>query len=206
MIFFLFRATRLRRPRWAFWRRRAADVYAWLPLDTIDGAKTRVAADMAVRGWRIDGFEVSRILDATFRSDNMSVRANIRLASHGRPVYRFYSASDRSTPAGAGPIRSRYMDAPGVTVNPAHVPETLRSLLRFAGEWAIGDDVERRDFIAAAPDEEKRAFVEAVTPLFAEIEAYARTHERAVPVPDEVIVLNLLAEAADIASHDVRER
>ena len=103
------------------------------------------------------------------------------------------------------PITSRYCDNPEVTLDPQRLPEQLRPLLRFAGTWAILDDVERSRFIAATPRDEKKAFVDAVTPFFNDIAQYSQEHEDAVPVPDEVIVLNLLAEAADTASFDVRD-
>ena len=146
------------------------------------------------------------MVDEAFPRANATTRVNIWRASKGIPTYEFYSPHRRSEATeenGAGAIGSRYMDSPGVTIDQTRVPETLRPLFQFANEWAIGDDVERSDFIAAAPRDRKKVFVEAVTPLFGDIETYARLHEHEVPVPDEVIVLNLLAEAADIASHDV---
>jgi hypothetical protein len=206
MVFLLLLATRVHRRRWAFWQRRTADVFVWLPVDTVANAKKKAGEDMARRGWRIDRFEVSRMVDEAFPRADPTVRVNIWRASKGIPTYNFYAPHRRSKAAttnGAVTISSRYMDSPGVTINQARVPERLRPLLQFANEWAIGDDVERSDFIAGAPYNQKKAFVEAVTPLFDDIDTYARLNERAVPVPDEVIVLNLLAEAADVASHDV---
>ena len=101
-------------------------------------------------------------------------------------------------------ITSRYCDNPDVSLDPQQVPEPLRPLLRFAATWAILDDVERSRFIAAASRDEKKVFVDAVAPFFNEIAHYAEQHADDVPVPDEVVVLNLLAEAADTASFDVR--
>ena len=102
-------------------------------------------------------------------------------------------------------LTSRYCDNPEVTLDPQRLPEQLRPLLRFAGTWAILDDVERSRFIAATSRDEKKVFVDAVTPFFNDIARYSQQHDDAVPVPDEVIVLNLLAEAADTASFDVRD-
>ena len=101
-------------------------------------------------------------------------------------------------------IHSRYLDNQEVQLDPQRVPENLRPLLRFGHEWAIGDDVERSHYIATAPLDRKKEFVDAVTPHFEEIEQFSRLHEDDVPVPDEVIVLNMLAEAADTAWHDVQ--
>ena len=206
MVFLLFTGTRLRRSRWAFWQRRAADVFAWLPDETIDKARARAKADMSKRGWSIDTFVHSRLVDDDFPRANANVRANIWRASLGKPVYNFYAASRRSTTADAeepGVIQSRYLDCPEVRIDTTRVPAPLHPLFRFAKDWAIMDDVERSAFIADAPIDQKKAFVAAVAPYFSDIEVYARSHEGSEPVPDEVIVLNLLAEAADIASHDV---
>ena len=109
-----------------------------------------------------------------------------------------------SRPDNEPSITSRYCDNPEVSLDPRQVPESLRPLLRFAAQWAILDDVERSRFIAETSRDDKKVFVDAVAPFFDEIALYAEKHADAVPVPDEVIVLNLLAEAADTASFDVR--
>lgn len=207
MFFLLFKATRTRpRPWWAFWQQRsAADVYAWIALDSVDEARARAHNDMRVRGWSIDSFRVARPVDHTFPRNDADVRWKVRHASGGTPVYEFYApleyATDRS--AAGGEITSRYLASPDVDLDPARVPATLRPLLRFANAWAIGDDVERSQLIAGASAAEKKELVNAVTPHFAAIEDFARTHADDVPVPDEVVVLNLIAEAADSASHDL---
>jgi hypothetical protein len=207
VIFLLFRAVRTRpRPFWAFWQQRAAaDVYAMIPVTDIAEARGLANSDMEARGWRIERFEHSRPVDRDFPQDDATVRWRIRRASSGKPAYDFYPPFRAYEADESKAIESRYLATPGVKLDPERVPEHLRALLRFAGEWAIGDDVERGRFIAAANHENKKEFVEAVAPLFEDIERYSRAHDNVVPVPDEVIVLNLLAEAADIASHDVNQ-
>ena len=206
MFFLVFRATRTRpRPWWKLWQQRSsADVYAWIALPSVDAARARAHDDMRARGWSISGFRVARPVDHTFPRRDADVRWKVRRASQGAPLYEFFAPLDYagdSTGADAG-ITSRYVDSPGVHLEPARVPEALRPLLRFAA-WAIGDDVERSRAIAAASVTEREELVNAVTPHFAAIEDFARLHADDVPVPDEVIVLNLIAEAADIASHTV---
>jgi hypothetical protein len=100
-------------------------------------------------------------------------------------------------------VRSRLLDNPEVAIEPTRVPEELRPLLRFGATWVILDDVERSRFIESAPASDKHALVRAVVPRFDAIEAYSRRHAESAPVPDEVVLLNLIAEAADLASHDV---
>lgn len=160
---------------------------------------------MDARGWAIERFEHVRVVDDEFPRDDWYVRWNVRRASQGTPVYNFFEPfaaySDERGPP--GPLTSRYLDTPGVSLDPARVPEALRPLLRFAKEWAIGDDVERSRFVRGAALADKKAFVDAVAPRFADIERYSRAHENSEPVPHEVVALNLMAEAADVASHQL---
>lgn len=209
MIFLLFRATRKRpRPVWAFWERRStADVFAFIPLDNTEDARLRAHTDMETRGWTIDHFERVRKVDHDFPQADWSVRWHIRQASKGTPVYNFYKPLDFGTErhGDAKAVVSRYMDTPGVRLDPTRVPENLRPLLRFANAWAIGDDVERGRLVADTPLEDKKEFVRAVVPHFEDIERYSQAHANSEPVPHEVIVLNLLAEAADVASNHLEK-
>jgi hypothetical protein len=50
-------------------------------------------------------------------------------------------------------------------------------------------------FLASVSAEEKQAFVELVGPRFEAIEAYCDSLRREAPVPDEVVLLDMLAEA-----------
>ena len=203
MFYLLFRALRTRpRPFWAFWQPRTkADVYAFIPVTSVEEAERRATADMEAKGWRIDHYKHKRPVDETFRQDSADVRLRIRLAAKGEPVYTFYPAFEYAVTE--SPADSRYLANPGVHLDPTQVPERLRPLLRFADRWAILDDEQRSSAIATASRDEKKELVDAVTPLFDEIASFASAHENSVPVPDEVVVLNLIAEAADTASHEV---
>lgn len=205
MFFLVFRAARTRpRPWWAFWQQRsAADVYAWVAQPSVDAARARAHEDMRARGWSIGDFRVGRPVDHTFPRHDADVRWKVRRASQGTPIYEFFAPLDYAADsAGAGTeITSRYVDSPDVHLDPARVPEPLRPLLRFASAWAIGDDVERSRVIAAASKAERAELVNALTPHFAAIEEFARLHANDVPMPDEVVVLNMIAEAADTASN-----
>jgi hypothetical protein len=207
MIFLFFRARLRERRWWRFWRRKLADVYGWLALATLDEAMAQARADMGRRGYVIERVHVAR--DTTgedLAKRDWSVRMNTRVASRFGRQYVFYPPSplwDAPVNAAGPDVRSRLLDNPEVAIDPARVPEELRPLLRFGATWAILDDVERSQFIKTAPASDKEALVRAVAPRFEAIEAYSRQHAESAPVPDEVVLLNLLAEAADLASHDV---
>ena len=203
MYYLLFRAIRTRpRPFWAFWEQRTdADVYAFVPVTSEKEAQERATAEMEARGWRIDHYKYKRPVDETFRQDSLDVRLRIRRAAKGESVYTVYPAFEYATKEST--MDSRYLANPDVQLDPARVPEPLRPLLRFADRWAITDDEERSGIIARASKADKKELVDAVTPLFDDIASFANAHENSVPVPDEVVVLNLIAEAADTASHDV---
>ncbi len=61
--------------------------------------------------------------------------------------------------------------------------------------WAIGDDVQRGAFAESQPNEQKRAFVDAVRPHFTELEAWCDARRAETPVPDEVVLFDMMAEA-----------
>ena len=157
---------------------------------------------MQRRGWQVDRFFFERRIDADFPQDDTSVRYNIRRAREGTPTYNFYRPGvwARTLREDSEEPVVRGLGEAGLELDPAKVPPNLRPLLRFVTDWAIGDDVERSRFIASVPREEREAFVAAVSPHFDEIARFAGAHEQDIPVPDEVVALNLLAEAADEAS------
>jgi len=93
-------------------------------------------------------------------------------------------------------ITSRYAEADGVSIDPNRIPAHLRHLLDYARTWAIGDDVERDHFMRSVPPAEKKAFVDAVDPLQDELAKWSAEHRHDVPVPDEVVLYDMMAEAA----------
>jgi len=104
------------------------------------------------------------------------------------------------------PITSRYAEADGVSIDPNRIPEHLRHLLVYAKTWAIGDDVERDHFMRSVPLAEKKAFVDAVDPLQDELAKWSAEHRHDVPVPDEVVLYDMMAEAAAEAVAEVYPR
>jgi hypothetical protein len=76
------------------------------------------------------------------------------------------------------------------------VPEDLRDLLPLAEKWAIGDDVERAHFRDSVPVAERKEFIDKVAPKWDRIEQYCAEKSNEVPVPDEVVLLDMMAEAA----------
>jgi hypothetical protein len=93
-------------------------------------------------------------------------------------------------------VTSRYSEIDGVSIDPLKVPERLRHLIPLAKHWSIGDDVERADMMWLTPYDELKALVLAFRPLQDEIEDWCSSHHADVPVPDEVVLFDMLAQAA----------
>lgn len=93
-------------------------------------------------------------------------------------------------------VTSRYADIEGVSIAAARIPERFCHLIDFAKTWAIGDDEERSNFMWLMPYGELKAFVDAVRPVMGEIEAWCAGHRDEVPVPDEVVLFDMMLEAA----------
>lgn len=78
---------------------------------------------------------------------------------HDSHAWADVGQSDREVHQG---LASRYADQPGVSIDEQNVPKQLRALLPLARIWAIGDDVERSDFMEQASFEEKKDLVDMV--------------------------------------------
>jgi hypothetical protein len=93
-------------------------------------------------------------------------------------------------------ITSRYADIEGVVIDPGKVPERFRHLIDYAKFWSIGDDVERADMMWLTPHEDLKGMALAVRPLDAEIWEWCEKGRRQTPVPDEIVVFDMLHQAA----------
>jgi hypothetical protein len=155
---------------------------------------------MGRRGYRVEKVHVARDLtDEDPNRLNRSTRAHLWAARRGIPIYQFYSPSklyDLEPGAPTTGVCSRLLDDPEIHIDPMRVPKDLRPLLDFAKAWAIGDDCERQAFIQRATPAERAALVAAVAPHFDALAEFSRAHADDEPVPTEVIVLDLLAQAA----------
>ena len=100
-------------------------------------------------------------------------------------------------------VTTRYADSEGVEIDEVKVPESLRPLIPFAKKWAISDDSERTTFQENIGFEEKKKFVDLVWPLMDEIEAYCSQLENEVPVPDEVVLFQMMMEATTEVYYEV---
>ena len=103
----------------------------------------------------------------------------------------------------AGKITSRYADIEGVIIDPDKVPDDLRELIPLARKWAISDDVERGIFEEIISSEEKKDFIDKVWPRMARLEEYCAKFRNNVPVPDEVVLFDMMTESAAEVYHDV---
>lgn len=93
-------------------------------------------------------------------------------------------------------ITSRYSDIPGLVLDESRVPEAFRHLLPLARHWAVGDDRERANLMWLTDTEELRRFVDAVWTQFEAIDAWCGSRRGLVPVPDEVVLFDMMLEAA----------
>lgn len=93
-------------------------------------------------------------------------------------------------------VTSRYSDIQGVVIDPLKVPEHLRHLTSLAKYWSVCDDVERANLMWLTSHEELKALVTAVLRLQERIRQWCSSHRADVPVPDEVVIFDMLSEAA----------
>ena len=94
-------------------------------------------------------------------------------------------------------ITSRYADIPEVEIDIAKIPEEFRHLLPLAKEWSISDDVELDAFIADASEEKRREVAADFAPHFAALWKWHQSCEDMVPQPDELVLFDLAANAAN---------
>ena len=100
-------------------------------------------------------------------------------------------------------MKSRYADVLGITIDEQYVPKAFRSLLPLARIWAIGDDIERNDFMESCSPEAMKELVDAVYPHFDGLAEWSAVENQKIPLRDEVVLLDMLAEAAAEALYEV---
>ena len=193
-----------------FWRYDDARVWAWVDTDDPEKARERAAADLEARGWQVSNFEFVTVFSPPVGQGRSRV---IRAAEAKGSCYRFrrwyvrpIPETQQSMPCPSPMITSRYADVEGVSIDAEQVPEKLRHLIPHAKTWAIGDDVERLAFIESQPIEKKRAFVDAVRPHFEDLRSWSVARQSETPVPDEVVLLDMMSEAAAEVEPDVYPR
>ena len=93
------------------------------------------------------------------------------------------------------PISSRYVENPNVKFNLENLPEGIRLLIPYAKKWAIGDDEERVAFEESLTFDEKKDFIDTVSPMIDEIEEYCSKYREIIPIPDDVVLLDMMMEA-----------
>jgi hypothetical protein len=87
----------------------------------------------------------------------------------------------------------RYADY--AKIDESKVPEKFRHLVPYAKFWSIGNDEQRCRLMARTSLARKKALVDAVRPLWDELSAWCdRAHGFATPVPDEVVIFEMLFE------------
>jgi len=97
----------------------------------------------------------------------------------------------------------RYADDPEVIINNRSLPTDISQIMHYAIKLGIGDDTEREYYINSLPLNEKKQIIKDVWPLMLTIEKYCDNHRDQSPVPDNVVLLDLLTEAVAVIYYDV---
>ena len=93
---------------------------------------------------------------------------------------------------GRQPIR--YTDLPNVKIDEDKIPSTFRHLVKYAKLWCIGDDAIRSELLDQSSFEEKKEFVDAVSPYLEEIADWCETNTMVEELSDEVFIFENLWE------------
>ncbi len=180
-----------------FWRFDDARVFGWVDTDDADQARVRAVGDLDKRGWDVRCFDFVTVF--TPGPELSKTNAVARARGSYYDFLKWYVPPKGQTEDGLSSsspvITSRYADAQGVAIDAENIPAALRHLVPHARVWAIGDDEQRGAFAKTQSREQKRAFVDAVRPHFAELEAWCAARRTETPVPDEVVLFNMMAEA-----------
>lgn len=208
------RATRIRRSHpLRFWRYDDARVWAWIDTSDEVEARRRIGDDLTRRGWNLVD-----VLHTTMVPDERG-SLGIRSAAHERArrngsYFHFRRWFEPPRPKNDRPplpgaerapfvVTSRLVDIPEIVIDETKLPANLRELIPLARFWAIGDDVERAEALRRASASERRQLVDKVMPLLEEIECFCDARRDLIPVPDEVLLLDMLTEsAAEAAIND----
>lgn len=91
-------------------------------------------------------------------------------------------------------VSSRYAD--DLQVDIERIPPEFRHLVDYARFWSVGDDSERADLMWLTPHDELKAFVNAAWPLMHRMRNWCDEYRSVVPVPDEVVLFQMMMEAA----------
>jgi hypothetical protein len=183
-----------------FWRRNHAKVYAH-----VYGKDAQEAREITEKDMHKKGFEISRQISINkfgaigYPSEVMK-RLETSLKHRNR--YTFYGLLKSETEMLEGKektnfvrITSRYADYEGVRIDLGKLPGELHDVIPYAKKWAICDDVERAAFIGQIPMKDAQEFYRTVTSKVELIEAYCDHHRKETPVPDEVVLFDLMMEA-----------
>jgi hypothetical protein len=198
MVYLLFDAERDRPASpWAFWRYDYASVYAWLDAPDVAVGKSRAEQTMKRKGWRIVSYEHAKFMTDDQLPNDIYAKACIKMARATGSSYTFdRMARPGARNAAADADLAKMADFDGLDVDPARVPPALRPALELGRRWAIGDDVQRSRATRRSSEDERRAILERLAPVWDEIERWCETRREQTPVPDEVVVFDLLLEAA----------
>jgi hypothetical protein len=100
----------------------------------------------------------------------------------------------------------RYVDLPGVALNEDRIPTSLRSILKYAREWALVGDSALDRQLSGTPKQKIRASVDAARPLFEQIYAFAfeSPDAKAIPIPDEVVIFQMYWTSLQAMEAEIR--
>lgn len=200
----VFHARRMWKKNWLDWfrflQRNYAEIYAH-----VYGEDEKEAREVAEYDIRRKGFEITKYITINkFRELNYppGILQELEKSLKYRTRYTFYGLSksefevlEGKAKTGSASVTSRYADYAGVLIDLGKVPRELRDILPYAKMWAICDDVERKEYKRQIATKDVNEFYRAVASKIEIIEAYCDRHRDEAPVPDEVVLFDLMLEA-----------
>ena len=197
----VFYSRRIGKKKWfQFWRRNYARVIAHVYANDVKKAKEIAENDIRRKGFQISKYkEINKFQDIGYPAEVMrQLEKSLKL----RTRYAFYGLLESEEKIYEGKIKidpekisSRYADYEGVLIDLRKVPRDLHNIVPYAKKWAICDDVERTEYSRQVSSRDAEEFYRVVASKVELIEAYCDLHRREVPVPDEVVLFDLMMEA-----------
>jgi hypothetical protein len=197
----VFYVRRISMKKWyQFWLRTYAKVIAHVYAEDVKNAKAIAENDIRRKGFHISKYiEINKFEDIGYPAEVMheleeSLKKRTRYAFTGlldseKKVIEGKSKIDPNN------IPSRYADYDGVQIDLRKVPRDLHIIVPYAKKWAICDDVERIEYRNQVSSKDTDEFYRVVASKVEAIEAYCDLHREEIPVPDEVVLFDLMLEA-----------
>jgi len=195
----VFHARRAEKRKWfQFWRRNYAEVYSYIYAKGVQDAKEVAQSEMHRKGLEILRYTaINRLEEGNYPPENLRLiesakKRGANYRHYGLPMSAIEDLEGKTEPL---EIASRYVDYEDVTIDLSEIPRELHCIVPYAEKWAICGDVERSEYKKRVSKEEVKEFHKAVSSRVESIESYCNQRRNETPVPDEVVLFDLMLEA-----------